>query len=163
MQEKNKKMTGARAVLILLSVVMLFAAFPVAGSAKDAGDMKLCPGGMAFGVRLYTKGVLVVGISEVKSGGRCVKPAKDAGIKTKDVILTAEGKETDSVKDLSDAIADSGGGGIKLTLSRNGREMSVTLTPVKGDDGRYQRGCGSEIPGNSADSDTEYAISTRVS
>lgn len=43
-------MTGARAVLILLSVVMLFAAFPVAGSAKDAGDMKLCPGGMAFGV-----------------------------------------------------------------------------------------------------------------
>ena len=109
MQEKIKKMTGARAVLILLSVVMLFAAFPVAGSAKDAGDMKLCPGGMAFGVRLYTKGVLVVGISEVKSGGRCVKPAKDAGIKTKDVILTADGKETDSVKDLSDAIADSGG------------------------------------------------------
>ena len=140
MQEKIKKMTGARAVLILLSVVMLFAAFPVAGSAKDAGDMKLCPGGMAFGVRLYTKGVLVVGISEVKSGGRCVKPAKDAGIKTKDVILTAEGKETDSVKDLSDAIADSDGGGIKLTLSRDGREMSVTLTPVKGDDGRYQAG-----------------------
>lgn len=140
MQEINKKLTGLRAAVILLSVVMLFMSAPVVGSAKDVGDLRLCPGGMAFGVKLYTKGVLVVGITEIRSGGKSVKPAKTAGIRTKDIIISADGREIDSVTELSDIIADSGGSGIQLSLIRDGREMSVVLTPAKSDDGRYQAG-----------------------
>lgn len=140
MQEKIKRRVGARAAVILLSVIMLFAAFPFVGTAKDYGKMKLCPGGMAFGVRLYTKGVIVVGVSEVRTGGRNVKPAKDAGIKVKDIIISADGKEIGSVKELSAIIGNSGGNQVKLTIDRGGSEINVSLEPVIGDDGRYQAG-----------------------
>lgn len=140
MQEKFKKFVVTVAAVILLSTVMLAEALPITGSALDVGKMKLCPGGMAFGVRLYTKGILVVGISEVKSEGKSVKPAAVAGIKKGDIIIFAEGKEVDNVKLLSETVEKCGDNGIALTVIRNGSEISLNLKPVKGDDGRYQAG-----------------------
>ena len=64
----------------------------IAVSALDEKSERLCliPGGMPFGVRIYCEGVLIVGIMDVKSSGKSCSPARDAGIKANDVIISID-------------------------------------------------------------------------
>lgn len=147
MQQKKRKRTSAsvlvRKLCVLLSVLSLFTAVQTTGFAKNSDydamsdrneaskyeGMKLCPGGMAFGVKFFTKGVLVVGISDVKSGEKETKPAYDAGIRVRDVIISVDGTEVNSVKEFSEIIENSAGKGLLISLIRNGKQKEVTLYP----------------------------------
>lgn len=159
MQQKKRKRTSAsvlvRKLCVLLSVLSLFTAVQTTGFAKNSDydamsdrneaskyeGMKLCPGGMAFGVKFFTKGVLVVGISDVKSGEKETKPAYDAGIRVRDVIISVDGTEVNSVKEFSEIIENSAGKGLLISLIRNGKQKEVTLYPSIADgDGKYKAG-----------------------
>lgn len=45
-------------------------------------DVKVYPGGMSFGVKLTTEGVLIVGMSDVNGADGAVNPAYNAGIRS---------------------------------------------------------------------------------
>lgn len=104
-------------------------------------DFCLYPGGQTFGIRMNTKGVVVVGISEVECDSGRKNPAGDAGIHVSDVIISIDGKDVNTVDEVTDAIADSEGKGVKICLLRDGKKSEHTLKAVKSkEDGFYRAG-----------------------
>ncbi|MBE6636355.1 MAG: SpoIVB peptidase [Ruminococcaceae bacterium] len=140
--------------LLVIGVITLSCLFslPLAVAARNDSEAMakrepfryegrmLCPGGVPFGVKFTTDGVLVVGISAVKNEGEARTPAADAGICVKDILTAVDGKATERVKDVAEAVAASEGKAITITLRREGEEQTVTLTPVLGEDGVYHAG-----------------------
>ena len=140
----------SRGITALLCICLLFPALFPGVNADAAGDVGcreggnvefLCPGGMPFGVRFSMEGVLVAGVTEVWKDGGKVSPAKDAGLQEKDMILEADGEVIDSVEQLSAILENSGGNALTLRISREGKEKTLTITPVASDpDGIYRAG-----------------------
>lgn len=105
-----------------------------------AGLEVLC-GGMPFGVKFSTDGVLIVGFCDVESGGKHCNPAKDAGLRARDIIKKIDGKALSDAQQLTDIIEKSDGKGVNITYLRNGEERTATLTPVFCEsEGRYKTG-----------------------
>ena len=98
-------------------------AIPASVSA-EGGEKTLIPGGMVFGVRFFTEGVLVVGMPDGNSS-----PAYAAGVRVNDVILKVDGKPIKDAEDLSRAVDSAKGRAVELTCRRNGREFTASVTP----------------------------------
>ena len=104
-------------------------------------DIKLIPGGMPFGVKFFTEGLIISGFCDVDSEGGSVNPAKAAGLKIHDVITEIDGKSASGTGALSAAINASLGNEITLTYLRGGESRQVKITPVKSlSDGKYKTG-----------------------
>lgn len=97
--------------------------------------------GESFGIKIFTKGVMVVGMSDVKSDKGNINPAKNAGLKIGDIILKANGKEVNSNAELSEIINASGGKEIKMTVKRDDDIFTTKFKPVlSSDTGTYKAG-----------------------
>ncbi len=104
-------------------------------------DFCLYPGGQTFGIRMNTKGVVVVGVSEVECESGKANPAGDAGIHVSDVIISVNGKDVNTVDEVTDAVARSEGKKVSLCVERAGKTSELSLTPVKSkEDGFYRAG-----------------------
>jgi len=134
-----KKSAAALAIALMLSA--LSGSIPSAAAQVGAmSGMELVPGGMAFGVQLSTKGVLVIGLSEFRSGGKTVGPAADAGLAVKDIIYEVNGEEVNTTEEVGGTIEESGGT-VELSVYRNGRKIKINVTPQRSDgDGKYKAG-----------------------
>jgi stage IV sporulation protein B len=98
-------------------------------------------GGTPFGMKIFTKGVMVVGMSDVETKSGLYNPAKDAGIRLGDVITEIDGVSVSSNSDVSDIIAGSGGKRIKMKISREGKALNITFRAAKSlSDGCYKAG-----------------------
>ena len=76
---------------------------------------------------------------DTPEGRRC--PAQEAGIQTGDLIRSVDGQVIDSNQSLQDAIADSDGVPVTVTLERGEETCTVTLTPAyAAADNRYEAG-----------------------
>ena len=135
----------AKRVLAVFSVLLLLFSFsmPTAGLSGEATNPKggLIPGGMAFGVKFFTSGAVVLGTTGVETASGMTEPAKDAGIKSGDVITQAGGVDFKSAKELTNFISGSGGKPIVLNYVRNGTEQTTTVTPARDkESGEYKIG-----------------------
>lgn len=107
--------------------VNLFGLFPIGRMRITAGEGKvLMPGGAAVGVALATKGVLVVGVSDVSGQS----PAQAAGLRAGDVIETVNGQPVASSQHLTELVSGSQGKALSLTFQRDGVVHSAFLTPL---------------------------------
>lgn len=97
--------------------------------------------GNTVGVKIKLDGILVIGISSVISGDEKIVPARNTGIKPGCIIIGVNGRETESIDDLVDAIDQSGGKPLKIRF-RTGEEVQETMvTPVRSsEDGKYHIG-----------------------
>ena len=95
---------------------------------------KLIPGGGAFGIRISCDGVLVVGCREGGSAGF------EAGLRSGDLIVSVDGAKVGTVRDLTDAVANSGGRPLVLSVLRDDATLPITVTPVRYDGGDWQLG-----------------------
>ena len=108
---------------------------------EELRDLMLYPGGMPFGVKFYTDGVMVVGFCDVETSKGSINPATRAGLHAKDVILKINGENVKGAADLTERIEASGGKALTLTCRRGGKEFQTTLTPVlSSSEGRYKTG-----------------------
>ena len=93
---------------------------------------ELVPGGNAIGVKLNTKGVLVVAVTDVIGiDGQRYNPAKDAGIKPGDSILKindVEVKDAQHVVKLLNQFKDQT---IRIEIDRNNIKYEIETSPVK--------------------------------
>ena len=104
-------------------------------------DLHLLPGGMPFGVKLYTDGVLVVGFEDVDSEKGAVNPAYHAGLRVRDVITHLDGRPLQSVESLSALLERGEGTPITITFTRGNTVYTATVTPVRSvSDGRFKTG-----------------------
>ena len=113
---------------------------PTEKADKAALPGALIPGGYPFGVKFTTQGVLVVGFRDITSGKGSANPAKDAGIKPKDIIIAVDGVSVESATDLAAHIRQRGGSPIKLTCRRGQDTKEVTFTPVQDENGEWRSG-----------------------
>lgn len=111
------------------------------GAAQDISTLELIPGGIPFGVKFTTEGVLVVGFCDVQSGGAAQNPAKDAGLRLRDILTHINDAAITSADDLTQKIGASGGGSVTVRYRRGGKTATATLTPVLDDaSGSYKTG-----------------------
>ena len=114
---------------------------PIRAVSADYSTLKLYPGGIPFGVKFMTEGVIVVGFADIKSDSGKVCPATAAGLKQNDIILKINGETVTDAIYLSDIAEKSGGASMTLTYSRNGKQAQTTLTPAFcKEEGKYKTG-----------------------
>ena len=127
--------TQARAAYQLLRL------FPVK-SAKItiAKRSYVVAGGEIFGVKLYTRGVLVAKTDMVttQDGNEC--PAQTAGLRSGDLITAIDGREVHRKSEVSRAIEESGGTPLRMTVERDGGVLHLECAPVKSAGGKYIAG-----------------------
>ncbi|MDC4242317.1 SpoIVB peptidase [Clostridium tertium] len=102
--------------------VKLLGFIPVKSVAvSKVNDLEVYPGGTSVGIKLSTKGVLVVGHSDIESvEGKVESPAKNSGIELGDVLIKINGEEIQSSKDLSKKIKNLDNSKINVDYIRNG-------------------------------------------
>ncbi|OGO87216.1 MAG: SpoIVB peptidase [Clostridiales bacterium GWF2_36_10] len=97
---------------------------------KNSERITLSPSGKAFGVKYFTKGALIVGLTDIETAQGLSSPARDAGLEVKDIIINVGGKEIKSAEDFQSVVANSGGNGIEIKYVREGSEKNINVTPV---------------------------------
>lgn len=105
-------------------------------------QIEVIPGGQPIGVKMTTKGVMVVGISPVAgTDGKQYNPSEEAGVQAGDTILKINGTSVKDGDHVSRLVGMSGGKPLKLTIIRDGKESELSIKPVKSkDDGGYKIG-----------------------
>lgn len=102
---------------------------------------KVIPVGNIAGVKLYTSGVLVVGMSEIEGkDNKIYKPYENTGIKEGDTITKINNKYISSTDDLIDNVNKSNGDTIEVTYIQNEQMKECSITPVKTDENQYKIG-----------------------
>lgn len=102
--------------------------------------LELVPVGRAIGIEVDVDGVLVEQRSGVDTDKGEVFPAKAAGIKEGDVIVGVNGEDIDDLEDFAQEIKGLDGSPLRLELLREGKTVTVELTPAKSVDGEYRLG-----------------------
>lgn len=88
------------------------------------------PSGEAIGVKIYTEGVLVVGMSSVKDGdGKFSEPARDAGLLIGDRIIQINGEKIVSNEEFMEKIEQCKGVA-RLTVVREEKEFFADIYGV---------------------------------
>ena len=101
---------------------------------------ELIVGGQAVGIQLSTEGVLVAGISEVQTAEGAKSPAAEAGVEAGDFIAAVDGQALPDAPALMDAVAAAGERSLRLTVYREGRELTLPITPALSEEGRPMLG-----------------------
>ena len=107
---------------------------------KDYGGLKLYTGGMPFGVKFLTEGVIISGFNEGATDNEN-NPARAAGLQVNDIIISIDGKKILGAAELNETVERCSGKAMTVKYSRDGREATARLTPVfSKTEGRYSLG-----------------------
>ncbi len=110
-------------------------------TASKIPNTKVIPLGDLAGLKLYTKGVLVVGMSEVEGqDNKKYKPYEGTGIEEGDSIIKINDEEIDSTEELLACVSKSKGNNINITYIKSGKEIQKNITPVKTAKNTYKLG-----------------------
>lgn len=90
--------------------------------------MEVYPCGIPFGIKMFTKGVMVVGMGEVEKG---VAPSKEAGLKLGDMIISINDTVVNSNDDVARILNNSQGNEVLVKVIREDMERLLKLTPYK--------------------------------
>ena len=118
---------GTKKLLTLLLTAVLLAAMVLPTSALGE---QVYAGGTAFGIKFFTKGALVVGITAVETASGLVSPAADAGIKSGDIITAVNGSEVISSDGFLRLISDNGNHVMMLDVTRGDDGFKAEITPA---------------------------------
>lgn len=106
-------------------------------NVKVAPKSSLLVCGTPFGIKMLTEGVIVTKISDIDSGKDVKSPAREAGLKEGDVILSINGISNLDNNTVSDIISNCSGNKLDLTVSRDGETLNLKVTPTKTRSGDY--------------------------
>lgn len=99
------------------------------------------PVGQIAGLKLYTHGVMVVGLSEITSeNNEKFKPYDGSGIREGDTITKVDDLDIIDTEHLIDVINNSKGKSLNIKFIRDGKEFSCDIKPVKTSKTGYKLG-----------------------
>nr|MDD6335327.1 SpoIVB peptidase [bacterium] len=94
-------------------------------------DYRLLSGGECIGVALHMRGVLVVGLAEMRDdNGQWVCPAALAGLQPGDEIEAFNGVEVESAVAFLKMLAENGGNKANLVVRRGRKRMEMVVEPM---------------------------------
>ena len=138
-----------RRILVLITCAALMFAmvsgvfvFDAAATERNGySDNKLIPGGVPFGVKFSTEGVVVIGFYELEGLSSSQNPAYVAGLRPKDVIIKINGKQLTDCAELVKMVEECEGRALELTYLRGKNENTAKLVPAySGAERRYKSG-----------------------
>lgn len=94
----------------------------------------LVPVGRTVGVKLFARGVLVVGLAPGST------PAKSCGLEKGDVILKCNGDAVTSTEQFQSMLQSAQGGAVDLQVGREDGRKSLTVRPKQADSGDWAIG-----------------------
>lgn len=86
--------------------------------------------GTPFGIKMFANGAMVVGFSDIYTATGYQNPAKTAGLKMGDVVVSIAGKKTKTNEDVAAALQNVKGAPAEVVYKRDGKEKSVLITAV---------------------------------
>ena len=115
---------------------------PVKNSSLKVSEREyVAISGELFGIRLFTEGVIVVGVDEVQTANGTVNPSGDAGLQKGDVILSIDSQKMRSCNQVSEIIEKSGGKAMKLQLRRKDKVFFTDFKAAYSEtEGKYKAG-----------------------
>ncbi len=125
-------------ILLALSLLLCFGAFgrkqvAAPAFAVEAERRTLVPVGKAVGIKLFSEGVMVVGLAESAAGGP--SPAAQAGLTEGDRILAINGEEIRSTEHVQELLREFEGDKLTLSVFREDEDLELTLCPEQGEGG----------------------------
>ncbi len=103
-------------------------------SVEVVDELHVAVLGTPFGMKIYTKGVLITEISEVATENGSENPAQKAGLKQGDYIVSVDGIKVYTNEDLVSIVENSGGKRLKFEIMREETKIYINITPVKSTD-----------------------------
>lgn len=104
-------------------------------------NIEVVPIGKIIGLKLYTNGVLIVGMSEIENiNNEMEKPFENVDIQEGDTIIKVNETEIDSIESLKEEVNNSNGGTINLTLVRDGSVLTSNIVPTQTEENEYKLG-----------------------
>lgn len=94
------------------------------------------PLGNSIGLKLYTEGVLVVGMTEIEGE----KPYENTGIKQGDRIISIDDKQIENTEDLIETVNSSNGKNLTIKYISKTTEETTNIVPVKTKNNEYKLG-----------------------
>ena len=110
-----------------------------AAAASQDTSRQVIPLGSAFGIKLFTDGVIVASLSDIYTEEGVCCPAAEAGILPGDYLLQADGQDIPDNGALARYIGSSQGEAISFQVRREDQVFSVEVTPVYGE-GSFKTG-----------------------
>lgn len=87
---------------------------------------KVIPLGNTIGLKLYSSGVLVIGMAEIEGE----RPYENSGIETGDLITCVNEKQITTTEELIECVNNSNGKIINITYIRDGQEYKTSIEPA---------------------------------
>lgn len=110
-------------------------------TANIIENTKVVPLGNLVGLKLYTDGVLVVGMSEIRGkDNKIYKPYEDAGINQGDSIIEINNIEVNTTEELIECVSKCKGEAIDITYLKDGNVLETQILPVRTSDNTYKIG-----------------------
>lgn len=109
--------------------------------SAPAAPAVLVPVGRTVGIKLFSHGVMVVGLETVRTEqGEC-SPARESGLKVGDIITQLDGESVDTIEAVESIVREKGAETLSVTALRGGRrlEMTAQAAPCLAD-GSYKLG-----------------------
>ena len=100
-------------------------------SDREASEKMLIPVGHTVGIKLFSRGVLVV--KQPDHG----TPAKECGLRTGDVILQCAGTAVTSTEQFQSLLQESAGNTTKLSIQRGQEAVVLQVEPEANEEGKY--------------------------
>lgn len=91
------------------------------------------PCGELFGIKFYTKGVVVIKCSDIIKNNKTENPGNSGGLEPGDTITRINEKEILCCNDVKEVVSSSKGSSLSVTFERQGTEYTTHLTPVSTD------------------------------
>lgn len=137
-QSVSEDSEGAESYRVNIS---LLNTIPVKSSTVTVSKRKyVVPSGDIFGIKIFTDGILIVGMDDVPTANGIINPAKRAGLKVGDIVLAVDGQTVQNVSQLSAAIQE-GKNSTTLTVRRNEKVWQVQMElAISANDGKPKAG-----------------------
>lgn len=101
---------------------------------------QVIPIGRAVGIKMFSDGVLVVGLSSIDTPGRSVSPGRACGLKAGDVVTHINQTEVNTIEEVQAILAREKDNPLTLQVQRGGKSLQLTTQAACSTMGAYQLG-----------------------
>lgn len=127
--------------LCLAMTLVWMGTWTSARAASPGGDENmLIPVGRAVGIKLFSDGVMVVGLAQVPGEEGAETPAKDCGLRQGDIITHINSTQVDTIEQVKEILQDLEGEDMSIRAIRDDKQVQFTARAVQCSDGSYRLG-----------------------
>lgn len=109
-------------------------------SQASESTRQIVPLGRAVGIKLFSDGVVVVGMSPIDTEEGQLEPARDAGLKVGDIVTHINGNEVDTIENVQVLLKEAEDTPLALAVVRSGKELQITAVAVETAEGEHKLG-----------------------